>query len=180
MGSADRAAGVPPVGRPRPNAVERRGNVAPEPRRVVLAGIQRQPCCGVATLASVVPEQRRLAEPGWGAHHGEPATYRPGKTPEQARTGHDARSGDVELRGQEILALRGASGWVRRDGLSHRLVVFTAWIQADRADAGIRLVDAQRALARLCHHEPWTLRQSTGAHRRRGSTAARGPSCGAA
>ena len=105
---------------PRPNAVERRGNVAPEPRRVVLPGIQRQPCCGVAALASEVPEQRRLAEPGWGAYQDEPTTYRLGKAAEQARTRHDAAAGDVELRGQEILALRGASGWVRRDRLSHR------------------------------------------------------------
>ena len=89
-----------PQADPRPNAFERRGNVAPEPRRVVLAGIQRQPCCGVPALASEVPEQRRLAEPGWGAYQGEPTTYRLGKAAEQ-RTRHDASAGDVELRGQK-------------------------------------------------------------------------------
>jgi hypothetical protein len=82
-------AGSDPVERPRDGA--------PEPRRVVVAAVQRQPGDRPAAAPGPVAEQGGLAEPGRGAHHREPTPHPPGEAFEQAGARHQSRLGTWNL-----------------------------------------------------------------------------------
>ncbi len=57
---------------PRPHPVQRGRGMPPEPCRVVVAGVQRQPGHRPPAAPSPVGQQRRLAGPGRGAHQDQP------------------------------------------------------------------------------------------------------------
>ena len=61
------------LGHPRAHPLQGRGHVAPEPDRVVIAGIQRQPGHRPAAGPGPVGQQARLAAPGRGTDQQEPA-----------------------------------------------------------------------------------------------------------
>ena len=153
--------------------------VAPEPRRVVLAGIQRQPCCGVPALASEVPEQSRLAEPGWGAYQGEPTTYRLGKAADKRGRGTTPPRGTWNVaKSWRSVAPPGGS-------VVTSCAIGASLSQQPGSGRPLRCQNPsgrhlRRTTARHSHHEPGTFPSSMGApHRRRGSTVARPPSDGA-
>ncbi len=61
-----------PLGNARPRPVQRRDRVPPKPRRVIVASVQRQPGHRPVTPPGPAGQQRRLAEPGRGAHQDQP------------------------------------------------------------------------------------------------------------
>jgi hypothetical protein len=118
---------------PGPHPVERGGGIAPEPGRVVVAGVQRQP--GDRPLAAA---GRRPAagcggpshRAGWSCRTRAGCTPGPGRVPcprpgpQQPRTGKEPgpRPGNVQLGGQQVIPLgdagRGRAGAGRLS--SHR------------------------------------------------------------
>ena len=62
-----------PLGEPRPHPVQRGHAMAPEPRRVVIAGVQRQPRHRLLAAPRPVGQQDRLAVPRRGADQHQPA-----------------------------------------------------------------------------------------------------------
>jgi hypothetical protein len=104
------------------------GDVAPEPRRVVVAFVQRQPGDRSRAVVGPVGQQGGLAEPGRGAHQGELAGGALGQPLQQPRAGQEpgAGAGRVQLGGQQHVPLghagRGHAGHGRagRGRFSHR------------------------------------------------------------
>ena len=114
---------------PRPRPVQRGHHMPPEPHRVVIASIQRQPRHRPAARPGPVGQQRRLAEPGRGTHQDQPPGQRLAERPRQPRPRHEPRprAGHVQLGGQQdILLSRGSRRQGCRLGLSHRATYHSA------------------------------------------------------
>jgi hypothetical protein len=112
-----------------PHPVQRSGHIAPEPGRVVVAFVQRQPGDRLPAAVGPVGQQGRLAEPGRGAHQGQ-LPLRPLVQPlQQPRADQEpaAGAGPVQLGGQQRIPLghagRGPAGRAR---LSHRRLTRSA------------------------------------------------------
>ena len=91
----------------------------PEPRRVVIGRVQRQPRHRPVARPDPVGQQRRLAEPGRGTHQDQPPGQPLIQRLHQPRAGHQPRprAGHVQLGGQQdILLGRGSRGRGRRLG----------------------------------------------------------------
>ena len=96
-----------PLADTRPRPVQRRHRVPPKPCRVIVASVQRQPGHRPVIPPGPAGQQRRLAEPGRGAHQdqlpGQPLIERL----HQPRARHNARllAGHVQLGGQQHIPL---------------------------------------------------------------------------
>jgi hypothetical protein len=111
------------LGDARADPVERGGGVPPEPRWVVVAGVQRQPGDRPSAAPGPVRQQDGLAEAGRRAHQDQLAAVRLGKPVGQPGAGHKAGTGarDVQLGGQQHIPLGGGGrSWGRGGRLSHR------------------------------------------------------------
>ena len=108
---------------PRARPVQRGYRVTPEPHRVVVGCVQRQPGHRPVARRGPVGQQGRLAGPSRGAHQDEPPRQPFTERLHQARAGHETRprAGHVQLRGQQHIPLRhGRPRPGRRGRLSHR------------------------------------------------------------
>ena len=111
------------LGESRPCPVQRRGGVAPEPGRVVVAGVQRQPCDRPPAVVGPVGQQRGLAEPGRGTDQDQAARQALVQPLHEAWAGRKARLGRrrTELGcQQDILLGRNSLRRGRPGRLSHR------------------------------------------------------------
>jgi hypothetical protein len=107
--------GINPLVNPGPQLVQGRGDIAPEPRRVTVAAVQRQPGHRLPAAPSPIPQQAGLAETGRRTDQGE-GTGRPlVEALQQPRAGHETGSGpgDVQLGRQQAVPL-GRHGFHRR------------------------------------------------------------------
>ena len=108
---------------PRAHLVQSGDRVPPEPGRVVVAGIQRQPRHRALAGPRPAGHQDRLAVSGRGADQDRPLAEPGFELPGQAGPGHQAgpRAGQVQLGGQQDVALRRGSRRRRRCGrISHQ------------------------------------------------------------
>jgi hypothetical protein len=96
------------------HAIQRLGHIAPEPDRVVVAGVQRQPGHRRIEAPGPVRQQGRLAEPGRGGDQGQLACHPRGQAGKQPGAGHEAGmwAGNVQLGGQQRIPLSDAGGLV--------------------------------------------------------------------
>jgi hypothetical protein len=111
------------VGEPRPYPVQRGGDMAPEPCRVVVTLVQRQP--GDRPPAGLDPmgQQAGLAEPGRRADQQQPPRQPVVKLLQQAWARHEAglRAGQVQLGGQQPVRSAGIGVGRGRSGrFGHR------------------------------------------------------------
>ena len=100
----------------------RRYRVAPEPRRIVVRGVQRQPGHRPPATPGPVGQQDSLAGPSRGADQDQPSRQPLLQPAGQPRAGHKARlrAGHMQLGSQQdILPGRGGTGRRRRRRLSH-------------------------------------------------------------
>ena len=112
-----------PLGDSGPRPVQRGDSMAPEPRRVVVARVQRQPPNRPPATAGPVGQHRRLTEPGRGANQDELPRQPLAERLDQARARHKSRlqAGHVQLGGQQhILPGHGNPGRGRHGLVSHR------------------------------------------------------------
>jgi hypothetical protein len=109
-------------GDPRAYLIQRGGGMPPEPGRVVVALVQRQPGDRPLAAPGPVGQQGGLAEAGRGAHQGQLDPVRLGEPVGEPRAGHKAATGlgHVQLGGQHIPLAADGSSWGRRGRLSHR------------------------------------------------------------
>ena len=103
-----------PLADPRPHPVQRGHRMPPEPGRVVVAGVQRQPGHGMPAAPGPLGQQDRLAVPGRRADQDQspcPALVEPLRQP-RARHQIGPQPGHVQLGGQQDIVLRrcGRSG----------------------------------------------------------------------
>ena len=97
-----------PLADPRPRPVQRGHRMPPEPGRIVIAGIQRQPGDPMPAAPDPLGQQDRLAVPGRRAGQDEsssPALVEPLRQP-RARHQIWPQPGHVQLGGQQDIALR--------------------------------------------------------------------------
>ena len=96
-------------GDPRP--VQGRGDIPPEPHRIVVAGVQRQPGDRLPGLARPVAEQARLPEPRRGADQGQLPPRPRGEACQQPGTWQQAGTPlwHIELGGQQDIVVAGRS-----------------------------------------------------------------------
>jgi hypothetical protein len=111
-------------GHARTHPVQGGDHVPPEPRRVVVALVQRQPADRSPTLPCPVAQQGRLAEPGGRAHQHQLPGRRRLQSVQQAPAGHEPRlqARQMQLGGHQpipddTLAGRGACGGFRHGAL---------------------------------------------------------------
>ena len=92
---------------PRPCLVQRRDSMAPEPRRIAISAVQRQPADRSATTPGPVSQQSRLAEPSRCAQQHEPTRQSVAEPIEQPRARHETglRVGRIQLRGKQNISL---------------------------------------------------------------------------
>ena len=112
-----------PLGDSWPCPVQRGNRVPPEPCRVVVGCLQRQPDHLPLAAPGPVGQQRRLAEPGRGANQDQPPRQPLIERLRQPRARHETplRAGHVQLGGQQhIRPGRGNPGRGRYRRLSHR------------------------------------------------------------
>ncbi len=111
------------LGDPRAQRVQGGGDMAPEPRRVVVGVVQRQPGNRSGIVSGPVGQQGGLAEAGRGAHQGQLVLMCLGEPVDQPGAGHEAGTGarDVQLgRQQRIRRGGGGRSWGRCGRLGHR------------------------------------------------------------
>jgi hypothetical protein len=110
------------LGNPRGDRVQRGGDVAPEPHRVVVSLVQRQPGHRPPAASGPVGQQGRLAEPGRGADQDQLAARPLVQTLQQPRARHEPgpRPWHMQLGRQQRVALRPGSRGEGRGPLSHR------------------------------------------------------------
>ena len=91
-----------PLADPRPRPVQRANHMPPEPHRVVVARVQRQPRHPAIARPDPVGQQHRLAEPGRGAHQDQPPGQPLAERPRQPLRRHEPRprAGHMQLGGQ--------------------------------------------------------------------------------
>ena len=106
-----------PFADPGAGPVQRGHRVTPEPGRIVVPLIQRQPGSRVGAAPGPVRQQDRLAVPGRGAYQDQPPGQALIQACRQPRPLHQARprGGHVQLGGEQDIPL-----WRRRRRLSHR------------------------------------------------------------
>lgn len=96
--------------------IERNDNVTPEPHRIVVIGIQRQPRHRALRTCGPVGDQGRLAEAGGSAHQdhlpGHPRVESLDQPGSAEAVGTSLRDG--ELGGDDLVSLRCCCGFVRR------------------------------------------------------------------
>ena len=80
-----------PLPDPRPRPVQRGNHVPPEPHRVVVGCVQRQPGHRAVARRDPVGQQGRLAGPGRGAHQDQPPRQPLIERPRQPRARHEPR-----------------------------------------------------------------------------------------
>ena len=110
-----------PSGEPRPALIQRGHAMTPEPRRVVIADIQRQPRHRLLAAPRPVGQQDRLAVPRWGADQHQPARQALVEAfcQPRARDQVRARPGHMQLGGQQDISLGGHLRWGRTGRLDH-------------------------------------------------------------
>jgi hypothetical protein len=109
-----------PLADPRPHPVQRGHRMPPEPGRIVVASIQRQPGHQMPAAPDPLSQQDRLAVPGRPADQDQPASPALLQPLRQPRARHQIRPhpGHMQLGGQQHIALRrGGLGCGR---LTHR------------------------------------------------------------
>ena len=114
---------VQPLGDPGLRLIQRSDHVAPEPGRVVVAGIQAQPRHRPPATAGPIGQQRRFAESRRSANQHSSPRQPLAERPHQARAWHKTRlrPRHVQLgRQQGILPGHGSPGRGRRRRVSHR------------------------------------------------------------
>ncbi len=112
-----------PLGDPGLCLIQRSDHVAPEPGRVVVAGIQAQPRHRPPATAGPVGQQRRFAESRRSADQHSSPRQPLAERLHQARARRKARlrPRNVQLgRQQDILPGHGSPAWGRRRRVSHR------------------------------------------------------------
>ncbi len=109
-----------PLADPRPHPVQRGHRMPPEPGRVVVAGIQRQPRRRQPAAPDPLGQQDRLAVPGRPADQDQPASPALVEPFRQPRARHQTgpQPGHVQLGGQQDIALRRSGRGCGR--LTHR------------------------------------------------------------
>jgi hypothetical protein len=110
-------------GDPGTHLVQRGHHMAPEPRRVVVASVQRQPGDRPPALPGPVGQQSGLAEPGRSADQHQPPRQPLVESPGQPWAGQEARlqAWQVQLGGQQPIRSAGARRPEGRCGrISHR------------------------------------------------------------
>ena len=100
--------GIDPLTDPGPQLVQGGGDIAPEPRRVTVAGIQRQPGHRLPSAPSPIAQQAGLAETGRRTDQGEIVGRPLGEALQQPRTGQETGpgAGDVQLGREQAVPLR--------------------------------------------------------------------------
>ena len=110
-----------PVGEAPSHLVQRGHTMAPESRRVVVAGVQRQPCHRRLASPSPVGQQDRLAISCRGADQHQPALQALVEAFRQPRARYQvrARPGHMQLGGQQDISLGGHLRWGRKGRHNH-------------------------------------------------------------
>ena len=99
---------VHPLADPRPHPVQRGHRMPPEPGRIVVASIQRQPGHWMPTAPDPLGQQDSLAVPGRRGEQDKPSHPALVEALRQPRTRHQIwpQPGHVQLGGQQDIALR--------------------------------------------------------------------------
>ena len=110
-----------PSGEPRPRLVQRGHTMAPEPRRIVIANVQRHPRHRLLAAPRPVGQQDGLAVPRRGADQHKPARQALVEAFRQPRARYQvrARPGHMQLGGQQDISLGGHLRWGREGRLNH-------------------------------------------------------------
>jgi hypothetical protein len=111
------------LGDPWPHPIQRRDRMAPEPHRVVVGGVQRQPAHEPLASLAPVSQERRLAEPSGRGDQRQLPRQPVIEAVHQPRAGHETprRSRQMELGCQQLVRPAGGRVLGRPVGcVSHR------------------------------------------------------------